>query len=92
MAKFGCLCCGFLTLDEEPNGTYEICPVCFWEDDWQQADDPDYAGGANRMSLNEARKNFQRIGAKEERNLSMVRPPLASEYWLGSDGRHESRE
>ena len=31
MSKFACLCCGFLTLDER--GGYDICPVCFWEDD-----------------------------------------------------------
>lgn len=30
-----CPCCGFLTLDER--GTFEICPVCFWEDDGQEA-------------------------------------------------------
>ncbi|MDE7398828.1 MAG: hypothetical protein K2N06_04780 [Oscillospiraceae bacterium] len=31
MEKFACLCCGCLTLDER--GGYDICPVCFWEDD-----------------------------------------------------------
>ena len=31
MSKFACPCCGFLTLDER--GGYDICPVCFWEDD-----------------------------------------------------------
>ncbi len=29
--RFECPCCGYLTLDER--GTYDICPVCFWEDD-----------------------------------------------------------
>ncbi len=29
--KYACLCCGYLTLDER--GGYDICPVCFWEDD-----------------------------------------------------------
>lgn len=31
MEKFVCPCCGCRTLDER--GVYDICPVCFWEDD-----------------------------------------------------------
>jgi len=31
MKKYKCLCCGYRTLDER--GEYDICPVCFWEDD-----------------------------------------------------------
>lgn len=31
MGKFACPCCGCLTLDER--GGYDICEVCFWEDD-----------------------------------------------------------
>ena len=29
--KVRCLCCGYRTLDER--GAYDICPVCFWEDE-----------------------------------------------------------
>ena len=35
---------------------FDICENCGWEDDPLQRDDPDYDGGANEMSLNEARK------------------------------------
>ena len=31
MKKHQCLCCGFKTL--ETRAGYDICPVCFWEDD-----------------------------------------------------------
>jgi len=31
MAKFKCLCCGCRTLDTRRE--YDICPVCFWEDE-----------------------------------------------------------
>jgi anaerobic ribonucleoside-triphosphate reductase len=53
---FKCPCCGSLTLSEM--GGYEICPVCNWEDDPIQSADPDYAGGANRQSLNHARQTW----------------------------------
>lgn len=29
--KYKCPCCGYQTLDT--HGEYDICPVCFWEDD-----------------------------------------------------------
>ncbi|MCR5331785.1 MAG: EAL domain-containing protein [Lachnospiraceae bacterium] len=35
-------------------GKYEICEVCGWEDDPVQLKDPDLAGGANELSLNES--------------------------------------
>lgn len=37
---------------------YDICPVCDWENDPLQRGDYDYAGGANKKSVNEARKAF----------------------------------
>lgn len=53
-----CPCCGKhqFTYDDG----YEICPVCGWEDDALQRDDPDFAGGANEMSLNQAREAYSR--------------------------------
>src|SRR5436305_8121773 len=63
MRAYACPCCGFLTLEEPPPGTYEICPVCYWEDDPVQFDDPSYTGGANRVSLAQARQNFLDLGA-----------------------------
>jgi len=73
--KYTCPCCGYKTLDEKPPGTYDICPVCFWEDDAVQFDDPDYEGGANEVSLRQAQKNFMEFGACERRVLSHVRRP-----------------
>lgn len=40
-------------------GFSEVCPVCGWEDDIVQYDDPDYKNGANKMSLNEARELYK---------------------------------
>ncbi len=72
---FTCPCCGYKALDEEPLGTFNICPICFWEDDGVQFDDPDYEGGANHVSLRQAQRNFMEIGASEERVLRFVTKP-----------------
>ncbi len=52
-----CPCCGSKVLHER--GTFEICPVCGWEDDPAQSRDPALAGGANETSLNDARAAWQ---------------------------------
>ena len=51
-----CPCCGQHYFTEK--NAYEICPVCGWEDDPVQRRDPDFAGGANACSLNEARREY----------------------------------
>jgi Cysteine-rich CPCC len=72
-----CPCCGYLTITEP--GGYEICPVCFWEDDPVQAGDPLYGGGANKESLSEARTHFAAFGAVAKEYISRVRPPKSDE-------------
>ena len=63
--RYPCPCCSKESLEEPPPGTYLICSVCAWEDDPVQFDDPSYAGGANRVSLERARENFQRFGVSD---------------------------
>lgn len=60
---------------------FEICPVCFWEDDGQDDHDADHVrGGPNRgLSLTEARRNFRVMGAGDERRAQFVRGPLPDE-------------
>jgi hypothetical protein len=76
---YACPCCRYITLTER--GGFEICPVCFWEDDGQ--DDPDadvVLGGPNgQLSLTQARQNFASIGASDGRCRAFVRPPLPQE-------------
>ena len=76
--KHKCKCCGYYTM-EEPDGSHEICPVCFWEDDSTQNNDPDYDGGANKVSLNEAKINFEKYGACTESAVPFVREPNIEE-------------
>jgi len=73
-----CPCCGHMTFNEPP-GSYDICPVCFWEDDAVQLRWPSYAGGANKPNLIESQQNFVRMGAMEERFIKNVRKPSLDE-------------
>lgn len=75
--KYICPCCGYRTLDSERE--YDICPVCFWEDDWLQYKEETFAGGANKVSLLQARENYKKFGACEEQLIQYVRQPLEEE-------------
>ena len=76
-----CPCCGHATLTERAG--YEICPVCFWEDDGQDNEDADACRpGPNRVSLREGRVNFLRFGASVEADCESVRRPTADEERL----------
>jgi hypothetical protein len=69
-----CPCCGFRTLAEAERGSYEICGVCGWEDDGVQYRDPDYRGGANSESLNEARAAFAAGHPHHRRTIEGLNP------------------
>ena len=77
-----CPCCFCKTLSERSR--YDICEVCFWEDDGQDDGDADeYWGGPNgSLTLSEARANFLRFGACEESMFGNVRPPRPDELPL----------
>src|SRR6516164_8839737 len=76
--KFPCPCCGYLTLNEGP-GKYDVCPICYWEDDISQLRFPTMGGGANKPSLLEAQKKYAEIGAIEVNFLPHVRKPNAAD-------------
>lgn len=57
-----CPCCGARV--HARLGEYEICEVCGWEDDPVQSADPDYAGGANELSLNQAKAEWLKKKAR----------------------------
>lgn len=73
-----CPCCGYLVF-AEPSGSYDICPICFWEDDVSQLRFAHIGGGANHVSLVEGQKNYADFGACEERVKPYVRPPEPGE-------------
>lgn len=71
-SRLQCPCCDYLT--KIVRGGYNICPVCFWEDDGQDIDELDYISGPNHITLREARANFLKIGAVDERVKQWVIP------------------
>lgn len=58
-ARVSCPCCGYPTLAEAR--AYEVCILCWWEDDGQGDAEADVVrGGSNGdLSLSAARANFQ---------------------------------
>jgi hypothetical protein len=56
-----CPCCGYPTLGQR--GAYEICELCWWEDDGQgDACADEVRGGPNQgSSLAQARRNFRQF-------------------------------
>ena len=76
---YRCPCCRCRTLDER--GGYDVCPICFWEDDGQDDADADTVrGGPNgSLSLTMARHNYITFGACEERFVKNVRLPTDEE-------------
>ena len=76
---YRCPCCGYKTLHGRAG--FEICPVCFWEDDGQDDHDADEVrGGPNGdLSLAAARQNFREFGASDRRSIQHVRKPESDE-------------
>ena len=56
---FKCPVCRKYTFKNGP-GSYEICPICGWEDDKAQYKDPTLKGGANKLSLKEYKEQYEK--------------------------------
>jgi hypothetical protein len=78
--RLRCPCCVYRTL--AARGAFEICEVCFWQDDGQDDEDADAVrGGPNGdLSLTVGRVNYLDFGASRRQDLPYVRPPRADEY------------
>lgn len=72
-----CPCCGHHSV-HEPFG-YDLCWICFWEDDPHELRWPDWDGGANSKTLIESQQTYAEIGAMDEVFLGKVRQPTEAE-------------
>lgn len=72
-----CPCCGSRTISER--GQYEICKVCWWEDDGQDNESADkiYGGPNYGISLTQGRYNFLKFGLydPERKDLMKLKEP-----------------
>lgn len=59
--KFVCPCCGHRTLTEKPPGTYNICQVCFWEDDPIQFKIPIMKAEQIRFHYDKVKRTFKNM-------------------------------
>ena len=73
-----CPACGYHTF--EVLGDWHTCSVCGWNSDPVQETMPDDPTGGNGISLNQARKNFQSIGAITQEKLEQVDPEARKKY------------
>lgn len=89
-----CPCCGYRTLREP--WTYDLCPVCHWEDDYNQLRWPDSADGANGVTLIAEQRRFLRREAADVFSGNRVRAPRADEPrndgWRPIDLEHDRFE
>ena len=77
--RYPCPCCGYLVFLEPPD-SYELCPICSWQDEALQLQFPtSCAFGANHITLVEAQRNFQAHGASKPYLTGFVRALLPSD-------------
>ena len=74
--RYQCPICGNYTLDVK--NEYNICPICFWEDDGSEAyPDEDY--GPNHISFNDAKRLWNKNGFINETYRKFIRRPFGIE-------------
>lgn len=83
-AEYECPCCCNLTFYDKPGGTFDICPVCFWEDDDLSTTSPEQTFDINKVSLNQAKINYKEFGACEKGMVLHVRSPFDNEKTIHS--------
>lgn len=91
--RFPCPCCGYLTLSAPSPGSYELCPICCWEDSTR---DDDWSG-SNDVPLEQAQANFQTLGVCEEGWQDVARAPTdrdarAPQWQTVAGAREAARE
>jgi Cysteine-rich CPCC len=78
MTNVCCPICGYLTIENRCD--WDICPVCFWEDDVLVVGDKDASSSANGgMFISTAQANYMLYGYSDPKHQAHVRPPNSQE-------------
>lgn len=85
-SAYPCVCCGYLTMAGRP-GSYELCPVCGWQDDLQQLRWPAMPRGANKLSLIDAQRDPVARGTADVDRERAWRPIAAGRDRFEPSGR-----
>jgi hypothetical protein len=75
--KHPCPACGYCTLPDRYD--WDICPVCFWEDDVLETNNDPSSPANHGMLLSDAQANFLLYGAVTLDMKKHVRPPTPDE-------------
>ena len=75
---YTCPCCGYKVYSKPPEDD-QICGICYWQNDIVDLVYALKPNGPNHVSLLEAQKNFQKIGACEKRFIQYVKLPSKEE-------------
>lgn len=68
-----CPCCGNYPWESRDSAFFDICPICFWQNDgMEKLDKP---CGPNHVSLRQGRKNYKKFGAYMEELAEYTRKP-----------------
>jgi hypothetical protein len=75
--KYTCPCCGCIDFAAPP-GSYDVCPICAWEDDALQLEfATTLPGGANGETLYAAQKRYLESAYAADHFRAHIRPPGA---------------
>ena len=81
--KYTCPSCGYKVFKERL-GSDDICPICFWHDDLIDLEQMYEPMGPNKVSLEQAQKNYKEFGASEKlfiKNVSSIKNEEKDKDW-----------
>lgn len=74
-----CPCCGCLTIDDYEEVIIGICEVGYWQYDETSQSNPLISIEPNKVPLIQAKDNYKKFGAVEERFIPYIRKPREDE-------------